>query len=87
MWEALLRIPSGHALSYSDLAAMAALPKAQRAVGTAMAHNTIAILIPCHRVIRENGEAGLYRWGVDRKHAIISWEQGMCNCTKSGEMY
>ncbi len=75
VWEALLRIPSGHTLSYGDLAAMAALPKAQRAVGTAMAHNRIAVLIPCHRVIRENGDAGLYRWGADRKRAIISWEQ------------
>ena len=54
---------------------MAAMPKAQRAVGTAIAHNTIAILIPCHRVIRESGEAGLYRWGADRKRAIIGWEQ------------
>jgi AraC family transcriptional regulator of adaptative response/methylated-DNA-[protein]-cysteine methyltransferase len=75
VWEALLRIPSGHTLSYGDLAAMATLPKAQRAVGTAMAHNRIAVLIPCHRVIRESGEAGLYRWGADRKRAIIGWEQ------------
>lgn len=75
VWEALLRIPAGHALSYSDLATMAALPNAQRAVGTAMARNTIAVLIPCHRVIRESGEAGLYRWGTERKRAIIGWEQ------------
>ena len=75
MWEALLRIPSGHALAYSDLDAMATMPKAQRAVGTAMAHNRIAVLIPCHRVIRECGDTGLYRWGVERKQAILSWEQ------------
>ena len=75
VWEALLRIPAGHTLSYGDLAAMAALPKAQRAVGTAMAHNRIALLIPCHRVIRESGDIGLYRWGEDRKRALISWEQ------------
>ena len=75
VWEALLRIPPGHAFSYSDLATMAALPKAQRAVGTAMAHNNIALLIPCHRVIRENGETGLYRWGEERKRAMIGWEQ------------
>ncbi len=75
VWEALLRIPSGHALSYRDLAAMAAQPKAQRAVGTAMAHNRIALLIPCHRVIRESGDTGQYRWGEDRKRAIIGWEQ------------
>ena len=75
VWEALLRIPAGHALCYSDLATMAALPNAQRAVGTAMARNTIAVLIPCHRVIRESGEAGLYRWGTERKRAIMGWEQ------------
>lgn len=75
VWEALLRIPAGHTLSYGNLAAMAAVPGAQRAVGTAMAHNRIAVLIPCHRVIRECGDTGLYRWGVERKHAMISWEQ------------
>ena len=75
VWEALLHIPSGHMLSYGSLAALAAMPKAHRAVGTAMAHNPIAVLIPCHRVIRENGETGLYRWGVDRKRALIGWEQ------------
>ena len=75
VWEALLRIPAGHALSYRDLATMAALPNAQRAVGTAMAHNTIAVLIPCHRVIRESGDIGLYRWGPERKQSLIAWEQ------------
>lgn len=75
VWEALLRIPFGHTLSYGDVAAMAAIPKAQRAVGTAMARNNIAVLIPCHRVIRESGEVGLYRWDVDRKRAMIAWEQ------------
>ena len=75
MWEALLRIPSGHALAYSDLDAMATMPKAHRTVGTAMAHNSIAVLIPCHRVIRESGDIGLYRWGAERKHALIGWEQ------------
>lgn len=75
VWEALLRIPSGHIISYSDLAVMAALPKAQRAVGTAMARNNIAMLIPCHRVIRESGDTGQYRGGADRKRAMICWEQ------------
>ena len=75
VWEALLRIPSAHAVSYGHLAAMAAMPHAHRAVGTAMAHNPIAVLIPCHRVIRESGETGLYRWGADRKCAILGWEQ------------
>lgn len=75
VWEALLHIPAGYALSYGNLAAVAAMPTAHRAVGTAMAHNPIAVLIPCHRVIRESGETGLYRWGADRKRAILGWEQ------------
>lgn len=75
VWEALLHIPSGRALSYGNLAAVAAMPKAHRAVGTAMAHNPIAVLIPCHRVIRENGDIGMYRWGTERKHSLIVWEQ------------
>jgi AraC family transcriptional regulator of adaptative response/methylated-DNA-[protein]-cysteine methyltransferase len=75
VWEALLRIPSGHTLSYRDLAALADQPKAQRAVGTAMAHNRIALLIPCHRVIRENGDCGQYRWAEERKCAMLGWEQ------------
>ena len=74
VWEALLCIPAGHVISYSDLASLVAMPHAQRAVGTAMARNTIALLIPCHRVIRESGETGLYRWGEARKRAMIGWE-------------
>ena len=54
---------------------MAAMPKAQRAVGTAMVRNAIAVLVPCHRVIRENGDTGLYRWDPERKRALIVWEQ------------
>lgn len=54
---------------------MAALPKAQRAVSSALANNAIALLIPCHRVVRENGDTGLYRWGAERKQAILGREQ------------
>lgn len=75
VWEALLRIPFGYTLAYGDLAALAGIPKAQRAVGTAMAKNNVAMLIPCHRVIRESGDIGLYRWGTERKRALILWEQ------------
>lgn len=74
VWEALLKIGSSQLASYSTVAHMAGCPKAQRAVGTANAANKIAFLIPCHRVIRESGEVGLYRWGGDRKLAMLAWE-------------
>ncbi len=74
VWEALIRIEPGHLRSYGELARQAAAPRAQRAVGSALAANTIAYLIPCHRVIRESGEPGNYRWGTERKLALQGWE-------------
>jgi AraC family transcriptional regulator of adaptative response/methylated-DNA-[protein]-cysteine methyltransferase len=74
VWEALLRTPMGHVTSYGDLAAASGSPGASRAVGTAMACNQLAVLIPCHRVIRENGVIGQYRWGSERKSALLLWE-------------
>ncbi len=74
VWTALLRVPSGALVSYGTLAKMAGQSKAARAVGTAVGHNPIAYLIPCHRVIRQAGEFGDYHWGSARKKAIIGWE-------------
>ena len=74
VWEALLRIPAGEVVSYRTLARMTGNPRAQRAVGTALAHNRIALLIPCHRVIRESGDVGQYRWGSERKSALLAYE-------------
>ena len=74
VWEALLRLPPGRRVSYTQLAALAGRPRAQRAVGRALAATTIAYLIPCHRVIRESGESGHYRWGDERKSAMLAWE-------------
>ena len=74
VWQALLQIPAGEIFSYSQLAGLSGKPRAQRAVGTALAHNRIALLIPCHRVIRENGDSGQYRWGSERKSALIAYE-------------
>lgn len=74
VWEALLRIPEGFILAYKDVAGMIGEAKASRAVGTAIGQNPIAYLIPCHRVIRETGVLGDYRWGPRRKKAILSWE-------------
>ena len=74
VWQALLKIPAGEVVSYSQLAGLTGTPRAQRAVGTALAQNCIALLIPCHRVIRENGDSGQYRWGGERKSALIAYE-------------
>lgn len=74
VWEALLRIPSGAVVSYSDLARYIGSPGASRAVGTAVANNPIAFVIPCHRVIRNAGIIGQYRWGSTRKKAILGRE-------------
>lgn len=76
VWEALLRLPPGQRVSYTQLAALAGAPKAQRAVGSALAANQIGYLIPCHRVIRESGDSGHYRWGGERKAAMLAWEAG-----------
>lgn len=74
VWEALIRTDFGELVSYGQLARRAGVPRAPRAVGSALAANTIAFLIPCHRVIREGGETGHYRWGSERKLAMIGWE-------------
>lgn len=74
VWEALLRIPAGAVTSYQGLAEQAGSPRASRAVGSALARNPIAVLIPCHRVIRKMGEFGNYRYGNVRKKALLGWE-------------
>jgi len=76
VWEALLKVEPSRRLSYTQLAHLAGVPKAQRAVGSALAANSIAWLIPCHRVIRESGDSGHYRWGGTRKAAMLAWEAG-----------
>jgi AraC family transcriptional regulator of adaptative response/methylated-DNA-[protein]-cysteine methyltransferase len=75
VWEALLNVPSGTVTTYEHLAAQIGRPSASRAVGTAVGHNPIAVLIPCHRVIRKAGEFGNYRYGAPRKLALLGWEQ------------
>ena len=77
VWEALLKIPFGSISTYSSIARSIQLPKASRAVGTAIAGNPIAFLIPCHRVIRSTGAIGEYHWGSNRKTAIIGWEASL----------
>ncbi|HET7460562.1 MAG TPA: methylated-DNA--[protein]-cysteine S-methyltransferase [Longimicrobium sp.] len=74
VWEALLKIPPGALVSYEQLAAAAGKPGAVRAVAGAVAANQVAYVIPCHRVIRKLGAFGGYRWGMERKKAIVAWE-------------
>jgi len=74
VWETLLKVPMGGLTTYASLAGNIQNPNAHRAVGTAVAQNPVAFLIPCHRVIKSTGETGQYHWGSDRKDAIIGWE-------------
>lgn len=74
VWEALLRIPPGEATCYEGLAASIGQPQAARAVGSAVARNPVAYLIPCHRVLRKTGGFGNYRYGAARKQAMLLWE-------------
>lgn len=74
VWRALLQIPPGALVSYGALAQVVDHPRASRAVGTAVGLNPIAYLIPCHRVIRQTGIIGNYRWNPVRKRMLIAWE-------------
>jgi len=74
VWQTLLNVPSGGLTTYAKLAAQIDSPKACRAVGSAVALNPVAMLIPCHRVIKSTGEIGQYHWGAKRKSAIVGWE-------------
>jgi AraC family transcriptional regulator of adaptative response/methylated-DNA-[protein]-cysteine methyltransferase len=75
VWEALLRIPFGSTRSYRQIAADIGRPMAARAVARACASNPVAVLIPCHRVVRESGDMGGYRWGIARKQKLLAQEQ------------
>jgi AraC family transcriptional regulator of adaptative response/methylated-DNA-[protein]-cysteine methyltransferase len=75
VWRALLEIPFGKQLNYKEIAAKIGQPDASRAVGSAIAANPIALLIPCHRVVPASGGTGNYRWGPDRKLALLEAER------------
>jgi AraC family transcriptional regulator of adaptative response/methylated-DNA-[protein]-cysteine methyltransferase len=74
-YEELLRIPTGETRSYAEIAEAIGQPSASRAVGNACATNPVALAIPCHRVLRNNGTLGGYAWGIERKQALISAER------------
>jgi AraC family transcriptional regulator of adaptative response/methylated-DNA-[protein]-cysteine methyltransferase len=74
VWEALRRIPCGTTRSYGEIARSLGRPKAARAVARACATNPVSLVIPCHRVVREDGGMGGYRWGIQRKKALLAQE-------------
>ncbi|ANB69330.1 6-O-methylguanine DNA methyltransferase [Aeromonas veronii] len=74
VWRALLQIPPAKVVSYAQVASAVGNPKAARAVGLAVGANPVALMIPCHRVIQQNGKLGGYHWGEIRKQAIHAWE-------------
>lgn len=74
VWQALTRIPAGQTRSYSEVAQSLGSPRAARAVARACASNRLAIMVPCHRVVREDGSLGGYRWGLARKRRLLARE-------------
>jgi len=75
VWSALQAIPYGETRSYGNVAEMIGEPKAARAVAHACAANPVALVVPCHRVVRAGGQPGGYRWGPDRKHKLLEHEK------------
>jgi len=74
VWQELRRIPLGETRSYADIAAAVGQPNATRAVGTANGSNPVAVLVPCHRVIRSDGSLGGYAGGLERKRKLLDAE-------------
>jgi AraC family transcriptional regulator of adaptative response/methylated-DNA-[protein]-cysteine methyltransferase len=77
VWQTLLTVPRGSTVTYGDLARQLGIPRAARAVGRAVASNSLAYLVPCHRVVPKSGGSGNYRWGSDLKTRILLWEQSL----------
>ena len=83
VWETLLKIPMGRAVSYTDIARHIGAPSASRAVGSAVGRNPLSFVVPCHRVLRGDGSLGGYHWGLTRKRALIGWETGRVAATRA----
>lgn len=77
VWQALREVPAGQRVSYTDIAERIGAPKAVRAVALACAANRIAVAIPCHRVVRRDGDLSGYRWGVERKRQLLERETAL----------
>ena len=76
VWETLLKVPMGRAVSYSDIASKIKSPKASRAVGAAIGRNPVSFVVPCHRALGKSGALTGYHWGITRKQAMLGWEAG-----------
>jgi AraC family transcriptional regulator, regulatory protein of adaptative response / methylated-DNA-[protein]-cysteine methyltransferase len=76
VWETLLKIPLGRAITYSDIALKIGATKAARAVGAAVGKNPVSFVVPCHRVLGKSGDITGYHWGLTRKRAMLGWELG-----------
>lgn len=74
VWNELVAIPYGETMTYAELAERLGLPKGQRAIARACASNPVSLVIPCHRVLRQDGELGGFRWGLDRKAGMLTTE-------------
>lgn len=84
VWHALTEIPVGTTISYAELAQRIGAPKSVRAVARACASNTIALAIPCHRVVRSDGSLSGYRWGVERKRSLLERESAQAGVSPGG---
>ena len=76
VWETLLKIPMGRAMTYSDIATKVGAINAARAVGAAVGKNPLSFVVPCHRVLGKDGALTGYHWGLTRKRAMLGWEAG-----------
>ncbi len=75
VWQALREVPAGSTASYTDIAVRIGLPKSVRAVAQACAANPLAVIVPCHRIVKRDGQLSGYRWGVERKRKLLEAEQ------------
>jgi AraC family transcriptional regulator, regulatory protein of adaptative response / methylated-DNA-[protein]-cysteine methyltransferase len=85
VWRALQKIPPGQTATYTEIAAALGRPKAVRAVAQACAGNKLAVLVPCHRVVRTDGDLAGYRWGIERKRALLAREREVMTAEAAAE--
>lgn len=79
VWKALMEIPEGENRTYAEIASTIGQPGAARAVGNACGQNGLAVVVPCHRVIKSDGQPGGYRWGMERKRMLLQRENGLAH--------
>jgi AraC family transcriptional regulator, regulatory protein of adaptative response / methylated-DNA-[protein]-cysteine methyltransferase len=85
VWKALQKVPPGKTATYTEIAAALGQPKAVRAVAAACAANKLALLVPCHRIVRRDGDLAGYRWGVERKRRLLAAEQATAGAVEAAE--